>query len=54
MMPEDKRIAQNTSSCKFSVPQMPKKIQYSFLKRAQIPYDYNTEGQRRDFWCDFS
>ena len=34
--------------------QMPRKIKNSFLKRALIPYDYNTGVQIRDFWYDFS
>ena len=33
---------------------MPKKIQNSFLKRAQIPYNCNTGLQIRDFLHDFS
>ena len=36
-----------------NAPKMPKKIKNSFLKRAQIPYDYNTGLQIKDFWCDF-
>ena len=32
---------------------MPKKIKNSFLKRAQIPYDYNTGLQIRDFDVNF-
>ena len=53
-MPETKRVAQNTYSIKFSALQTPRKIQNSFLKRALIPYDYNTGLQIRDFWRDFS
>ena len=37
-----------------NAPKMPKEIKTSFLKRAQIPYDYNTGLQIRDFWLDFS
>ena len=33
--------------------QTPRKIQNSLLKRALIPYDYNTGVQIRDFWYDF-
>ena len=32
---------------------MPKEIKTSFLKRAQIPYDYNTGLQIRDFDHNF-
>ena len=53
-MPETKRVAQNTLSYKFSATEMPKKIQNSFLKRAQIPYDYNIGLKIRDFRRDFS
>ena len=51
---QTKRVAQNTKSYKFSAPQTQRKIQNSFLKRALIPYDYNTGLQKREFWCDFS
>ena len=44
LMQETKGVAQNTESVNFSASQMPKKIQHSFLKRAQIPSDYNTCG----------
>ena len=32
---------------------MPKKIKNSFLKRAQIPYDYNIGLQIREFDVNF-
>ena len=35
------------------MPKMPKKIQNSFLKRALIPFDYNTGLQIRDFDVNF-
>ena len=53
-MQETKRVAQNTHSIKFSALQTPRKIQNSFLKRALIPYDYNTGLQIKNFWHDFS
>ena len=34
-------------------PKMPKKIKNSFLKRAQIPYDYNIGLQIREFDVNF-
>ena len=34
--------------------QTPRKVQNSFLKRALIPYDYNTGLKIRDFQRDFS
>ena len=51
---QTKRVAQNTYSIKFSALQTPRKIQNSFLKRALIPEDYNTDLQIRDFWQAFS
>ena len=33
--------------------QTPRKVQNSFLKRALIPYDYNTGVQIKDFCHDF-
>ena len=29
-------------------------LKFDFLKRAQIPHDFNTGLQIRDFWYDFS
>ena len=39
---KNKSTAQNTKSDKFSAPKIHKKIQNSFLKRAQIPHFDNT------------
>ena len=41
-------------SYKFSIPKMPKRIQNSFLKRAQMPHFYNTGFQKIQFWDGFS
>ena len=37
LMPETKKVAQNTYSIKFSALQTPRKIQNLLLKRALIP-----------------